>query len=216
MHSAGRPASPCLAMSIPTVVHRTISRLLEKGMAFSVLATADGIQIFTFSDAYFERCLPDRGRDGTWRFGLVTGGRHARTHPASARSGRLSLRPVAQPGPVRRSCRMDGRGRFTPPHEKDDPHGTAPYPPRQALSVAAEHAARQGRTRRLRHPAAGPGARHPGAAPRPARTASATRSSPESAATSRPGRSSRRPARSSPCPAACWRRAMTPPPSRPR
>ncbi len=54
----------------PDIVHRTISRLLEKGMAFSVLATAEEIQIFTHADAYFERCLPDRGRDGTWRFGL--------------------------------------------------------------------------------------------------------------------------------------------------
>jgi hypothetical protein len=54
----------------PDILHRTISKLLEKGMAFSVLATAEEIQIFTFSDAYFERCLPERGRDGTWRFGL--------------------------------------------------------------------------------------------------------------------------------------------------
>ncbi|MGO4724837.1 MULTISPECIES: hypothetical protein [unclassified Inquilinus] len=86
----------------PDIAHRTISRLLEKGMAFSVLATADGIQIFTHADAYFERCLPDRGRDG-------------RFIPLPPDLGRLSLRPLAQPGPVRRSCRMDGRGRFTHP-----------------------------------------------------------------------------------------------------
>lgn len=53
----------------PKLVHRTIARLMEKGMSFAVLATNDRIQILTYADAYFERCLPHRGRDGVWRFG---------------------------------------------------------------------------------------------------------------------------------------------------
>lgn len=53
----------------PKLVHRTIGRLLEKGMSFAVLATNDRIQFLTYADADFERCLPERGRDGVWRFG---------------------------------------------------------------------------------------------------------------------------------------------------
>ena len=46
----------------PEILHRTIARLLEKGMSFAVLATNDRIQVLTYADAYFARCLPHRAK----------------------------------------------------------------------------------------------------------------------------------------------------------